>query len=250
MNIRAGLCGLLVLGFGACSSETVKHDPNEPSASEIYVRKGIRYMEEGQLNVALSDFKHATELDDRNALAHNALGVLYERLANPDEAGSHYQRALDLDEENFDIRNNYGRFLCTQGKYEQALELLRKIIDSKLYDTPWVGLTNAGLCARSAGQREQAEDYLRRALERNPTFPPALLEMARLSLESGQHLSARAFLQRYESVAERDAASLWLGMQVEHALGNRDAAAEYYKALLARFPDSREAQQARKLPNY
>lgn len=242
-------CIVIALGLSACST-TVKHDPNEPSASDIYVQKGIRYMEEGQLNVALSDFKRAAELDEHNAAAQNALAVLYERLDQPAKAGRHYQRALDLDDDNSGTHNNYGRFLCGQGKYEQGLEHLRRIIDSKLYDTPWVALTNAGLCARAAGQREQAEDYLRRALESKPTFPPALLEMSRLSLESGQHLSARAFLQRYEAAAERDAASLWLGVQIEHALGNTDAAAEYSKALRGLFPDSREAQQARKLHNY
>lgn len=240
---------MVLAGLTACTAP-VKKDPREPSASDLYVQKGIRYMEEDRYDVALADLKHAVELDQKNAEAYNALAVLYERLEQPEDADSSYRKALALDPENFGVHNNYGRFLCGRGHHEEAMAHFAKIVDSKLYPTPWVALTNAGLCARSAGQREHAEDFLRRALEANPGFPPALLEMARISLESGQYLSARAFLQRYEASAERDAASLWLGVQIEHALGNREAASEYFNALRTRFPDSREAAQARKLPNY
>jgi type IV pilus assembly protein PilF len=249
MKSSRPLLGLLLSILAACSAPA-KKDANEPSASDIYVQKGIRYMEENRLDVALEDLKRAVELDGANSNAYNALAVLYERLDKPGEADAAYRKALSIDEENFGTHNNYGRFLCGRGEYDKAMEHLGKIVDSKLYQTPWVALTNAGLCARASGKREPAEEYLRRALEKNPTFPPALLEMAKISLESGQYLSARAFLQRYEATAQRDAVSLWLGVQIEHALGNRQAASDYHDTLLGRFPDSREAMQARKLKNY
>lgn len=221
-----------------CSSSPRK-DPNEPSISEIYVRKGIQYMNNGMLDVALQDLKHAVELDDRNSGAHDALAVLYQRLNQSADAEREFQRALSLNESNYGTANNYGRFLCEQGQYDKAMAQFQKVIASKLYQSPWIALTNAGLCARTKGVRSDAEAYLRKALESNPTFPPALMEMARLSLESGQFMSARAFVQRYEEAAPSDADILLLGIQVEQALGNEQGATDYRAKLRAQFPDER-----------
>jgi type IV pilus assembly protein PilF len=237
---------MLVVGLVGCSSKAPR-DSSDASISDIYLQKGVRYMEAGQYEVALQDLQHAVELDGRNSEAHNALAVLYERLDRPGSAEEHFRRAVSLDAGNSSALNNYGRFLCAQGQYDKAMENFRRVIDSKLYKQPWIALTNAGLCANSSGKKKEAEDYLRRALEINPTFPPALLELAKLSLETGQYMSARAFLQRYEAVAEPDAQSLWLGVQTENALGNFQTADDYINALRSRFPDSREALQAKKL---
>jgi len=240
---------VLVLGLAGCSSKAPKESGE--SISDIYVQKGVRYMENGQLDIALQDLQHAIELDGRNSEAHNAIAVLYERLDQPGAAEEHFKRALSLDAGNSSALNNYGRFLCAQGQYDKAMDNFRRVIDSKLYKQPWIALTNAGLCANAAGKKKEAEDHLRKALEANPTFPPALLELAKLSLETGQYMSARAFLQRYEAVAEPDPQSLWIGVQTENALGNSQAAGDYINALRSRFPDSREAMQAKKLnPSY
>ncbi|MBS1212967.1 MAG: putative type pilus biosis protein PilF [Proteobacteria bacterium] len=246
MSLRRQVLTVVLLSLAACYS-TPKKDPNTPSASEIYVQKGVQYMETGQLEFAMQDLQHAIDLDGKNVEAHNAMAVLYERLNRPLDADKHYQRALSLDSDNASTLNNYGRFLCGQGHYEKSMQYFNQVIESKLYPLPWVALTNAGLCARSSGRRKEGEEYLRKALEANPTFGPALLGMAKLSLESGQYMSARAFLQRAEATGPLNADGLWLGVQAEHALGNEEAASGYLNDLRSRFPDSREAAHARKL---
>lgn len=238
--------GVVMLALAACSSAP-KQDANTPNAADIYVRKGVQYMEAGQFEFALQDLQHAVELDPKNPEAHNALGVLFERLNRSAEAEQQYQQALSLDSGNANTLNNYGRFLCGKGQYEKAMGCFSQIIDSRLYGQPWIVLTNAGLCARSQGRRAEGEEFLRKALEANPTFAPALLEMARVSLDAGQYLSARAFLQRYEAAGAMGADALWIGAQTEFALGNTEAATDYINSLRSRFPDSRETAQARRL---
>jgi len=247
MKKRSGLwLALAGLGVVACSSEAPK-DPNERSASELYTLKGVRYMENGRLDIAKQDLQRAVELDDNNGDAHNALGVLYERLGQFDDAEEQFRRTLSLDADNSSAANNYGRALCAQGKYDLAMQQFRKVLDSKRYDTPWMALTNAGICARKQGSLPDAEGYLRKALDANPDFPPALLEMAKLSLDKGGgDLSARAFLQRYDAAAAPTPESLLLGMQVEQALGNTKEANAYLKKLQRLFPDSKEALRYRK----
>ncbi|MCG8324683.1 MAG: type IV pilus biogenesis/stability protein PilW, partial [Thiotrichales bacterium] len=59
------------------------------------------------------------------------------------------------------------------------------------------------------------------------------------------HLSARGYLQRYTGSNSHNAGSLWLGIQIERALGDRDAEASYALLLRNNFPDSREARLLR-----
>lgn len=236
----------IILTLVACSSPP-KKDPDAPNPADIYVQKGVQYMEAGQFEFALQDLQHAVELEPKSAEAHDALGVLYERLNRPGDAEQQYQKALSLDNGNANTLNNYGRFLCGQGQYDKAMNCFKQIIDSRLYGQPWVVLTNAGLCARSQNHKAEGEEFLRKALEASPTFAPALLEMARVSLEARQYLSARAFLQRYEAGGVMGADALWIGVQTETALGNSEAASDYLNSLRSRFPDSREAAQARRM---
>lgn len=230
--------------LAACVGGAPK-DPNEPTASDIYVKKGLQYMESGRLDIAQQDLKHALELDSRSAEAHNAMGVLHERLKQLPEAEAEFKRALALDEAHVGAGTNYGRILCSQGKYAEAMKHFQKGIDSKLYASPWLALTNAGLCAKSQGNKAEAENLLRKALESNPGFAPALLQMAKLSLENRNYLSARAFLQRFDAVADFSAESLALGAQIEQGLGNSKDAGDYRKKLLRFFPDSPEASRFR-----
>ena len=115
-------------------------------------------------------------------------------------------------------------------------------LDNPLYNTPWLAWHNAGWCNERSGDSERAEGDYRSALQLNPRFAPSLLAMARVSVESGNYLSARAYLQRYAEVADHTAESLWLGVRTENQLGDSDQLASYRLKLLARFPDSDEAK--------
>lgn len=251
MKLRMLVAPLVCTALVACTAwKTHKSRTNDPysslSQSDIYVQKGIQYMEAGNYEVALQDLTKAAELDGGNSEAYNALAVLYQRLDQPADAERQFKKALSVNPDNFGARNNYGRFLCSHGRYADAMSQFREVIGSKLYNSPWIALTNAGICARSAGQKGEAEEYLRKALDYDPRFAPALIEMAELSRETGQNMSARAFLERYHAVAEPDPRSLWVGVEAEAALGNFQGARDYARTLRSRFPNSKEAAQARR----
>jgi type IV pilus assembly protein PilF len=238
MKIRFLITPAMAALFTACSSlppAEENYRPNDPyselSASQVYIEKGVRYMENGHYGVALQDLKRAVELDSGNSEAYNALGVLYQRLDDSANAEASFKSALSLKPDNFAARNNYGRLLCSRARYAEAFDQYHKVIGNKLYGQPWIPLTNAGICAHSAGKTVDAEHYLRDALEIQPGFPPALLEMARLSQETRQYMTARAFLQRYFSAAGPSPEAVQLGIDIENSLGNPQAAAEYAQTL-------------------
>lgn len=244
MKLKAGfIWAILGVSLAACTSNAPKD--TGPSQSTLYVMKGLQYMETGRLDVAQQDLQKAIELDEHNSEAYNAMGVLMERTDRLDEAVNYFNKAMTLDPNNPSPATNYGRVLCNRGQYEQGLAYIRKAIDNKSYATPWIGMTNAGVCIGQQGQLAEAEAYFRKALEFNPVFPPALLELAKLSYTNGNALSSRAFLERFNAVSAPSAASLALGYQTEKALGNQKDATKYLNKLLRFFPTSKEAQRYR-----
>lgn len=216
-------------------------------ASRINTQLGINYLQEGNLNRASEALEKALSQDSRNAEAHAAMGVLSERLEKYDDADRHFRRSLRLDDERPSVRNNYGRFLCNRERFDEAEEQFRYAIEDPLYQRRHVALANAGLCALREGRTDDAEDYLRRALERQSDFAPALRRLARLRYESGDYVSARGYYQRFVENSRQTAATLLLGVRIEEALDNLDEAASYALRLRSQFPDSEEAQELRQL---
>lgn len=220
---------------------------SQTGAGDVYVKLAVAYMREGHLDVALQKVKQALAVEPANAEAHNVIALLYERLDEDDLAERHFKRSLKLDPRNSYVLNAYASYLCRQQRFEEADKTFLKALDNPLYQTPEVALTNAGICASRNNDLAKAESYLRRALTHNGNFPLALIQMAQLSFQIGENLSSRAYLQRYLERSKPTPASLWLGIQNERVLGDRNAVSSYSLMLKNNFPDSREVQLLREL---
>ncbi|HET8701992.1 MAG TPA: type IV pilus biogenesis/stability protein PilW, partial [Nitrococcus sp.] len=202
-----------------------------------------RYLEKGDLQQAVRKLEKALAQDPSNADAHMTLGVVYEQLDKIDQARENYWRAVQLQPKNPEALNNYGRFLCQQGDYERAEPYFERSADNPTYETPQVPLVNAGICAVQHGNAKHAEDFFLRALKYDPRFPTALIHMAQLRFDSHHYLSAQGYYQRYLAVAAQSPSTLWLGIRLEHELGNKDAVASYKLLLKGKFPDSTQTRQ-------
>lgn len=243
---------ITLLGCGGIDSYKDSEDETgelgrikKDSAAEIYVKLGIAYMREGQYAIALRKLKQGLAADPKSADAHNVIALLYERLGEGRLAEEHYIRAVQLEPDNPFVRNAWGSFLCQQKKYAEAEAQFKRAVQNPLYPTPWVATTNAGLCARRAGDMAKAEQYFRQALTVNARFPVALYHMAELSYEQDNYLSSRAYLERYLAVADHSARTLWLAVRVEDRLDDQNAVASHKMLLRAKFPDAPEVQLLR-----
>jgi len=239
------LATLLVAACGSAQSTRSDEATDAHKAAETNTALGRQYVERGQYEVALEKLKRAVAYEKSYAPAHTMLGVLYETLGMMDKANEEYRLAVKYDPDDGQTNNNLAAFLCSRGEGREAQPYFEKAFADPFYATPWVAYANAGLCALNLGELDKAETYLRQSLEYDAEISGALLSMARLNYRKGQYLSARAFLQRFESVAEPNAQSLLLGYQIESAIGDTRVATDYQNALLSNFPKSAEAQQMR-----
>jgi len=211
-------------------------------AARLNARLGVEYMKQGQVAIAREKIDKALQQNPRDPGVQMSAGLLYEQLREPKVAERHYRQALKLEPDNPEAQNALGAFLCRNGEAEDGEAMFLQAARNPLYRTPEVAYTNAGVCARRNGRLDKSEEYLRLAISQRTPYTEALVQMAGVSFERGNHLQARAFLQRYQTVGQATPEVLLLGYQVEKALGDPAAADDFAGRLRRQFPDSPEAK--------
>jgi type IV pilus assembly protein PilF len=247
VNARTGFltaCIATSMLVGCVTNDPTIHtgEPSEYAAEQNY-QLGTQYFSNGSYELARDRLERAIEIDPKYAEAHSMLAMTYVQLDSIRLATESFNRAVRLEPDNFGIRNAYAVFLCTQGQFDDAREQFDKAIKVRENDNPEVMMTNAGVCMGQNSDYELAEQYFRAALSVRPTYGEALIQMASLMHESAEDLTARAFLQRYLAANEASAAVLYLGVNIESALGDERAVEEYRSQIFTDFSDSPEAKQ-------
>ena len=230
---------LLALALTACVAVNPQKTQNQ-KASAVNVQLGIGYLQQNNLELASEKLNKALQQDPKSAPAHSAYAILQERLLQMDKAEFHYQRATELDPSDSQASNNYGAFLCKNGRELEAEKYFLRALDNPLYSTPEFAYTNAALCLLKVERDARAKEYLRKALAAKSDFAPALLAMGETLFDEDQHQLAKAYLDRYHRVTRPSARSLWLAIRNELELGGEDRIGELAQQLESDFPDSDE----------
>lgn len=233
----------------ACVTTTtnVQHPAPAAEQAEANLNLGAAYLRQGRTDLALEKLERALEQDPRLAMAHSTIALVYDQLGDVDQAEQHYRRATQLEPDNPASANSYAVFLCRHDRWRQAEPYFKRAASNPRYPTPAVALTNAGVCARSAGELDKAEQDLRAALAKDPTFADALLNMAELSYQKQNYMQARAFTERYLDGGMPTAGALLLCVEVEEKLGDAQRVEQCALRLKHDFPESPEVAELEQL---
>lgn len=193
-------------------------------------------LQEGQVDEAERHAKAALKASPNSVEANLLLGMIAQRRGQSKVAGSHYANAAKLGPQNGAALNNYGAWLCENGRATESVPLFEQAARSPGYGTPDAALANAGTCALRQGDLGRAEADLRQSLALNPGGATALASMAELQLRRGAFLEARAFSERRLSAAPATPDALQLASQIERKLGDTAAADRYVQRMRSEFP--------------
>lgn len=235
---------LVVAGCVSSSSRPAKTE-SPTDAAQYNLQLGVSYLRQNNIDAAKEKLEKAIEQDPDLATAHAALGLVFERLEDLPGAERHYRRAVAIDDGDPDTLNSLAVFLCAKrGNPEDGLRFFDRALAiplSRKNANRAMLNANAGTCAKSV-DLPRAESYLRTALEQDPKFADALLQLAEVSLARGNALQARGFVERYLAGGSSSAAILWIGVQVERALKDETAARRYSERLQSDFPGAPETR--------
>ena len=245
-TLRWAWLSLSLVALAACAgtSGSVGDAASDNEAAIANMNLGAGYLRQGNVELAIERLRRALAQDPELVLAHSTIAFAYDQVGSFDEAESHFRRATELDEEDGAAANAYAAFLCNRGnRWAEAEPYFLRATQDLDYATPEVAMTNAGICARDAGELEKAEANFRAALARNGRYPDALSNMVELSYQRGDYLQTRAFVQRYLGVRPATASVLWMCYNAERALSNAPAAETCATQLRSGFPGSPELAQ-------
>ncbi len=240
LTIVAACC--LFAGCVSTTSGPPTPEADDTDAAAIHFQLGIQYFGRGSYELARDRLILSTELDPSRAIVWSTLATTYEQLGNRRLAEEAHNKALKTGPRNFDVQNRYALFLCGQRRFDEAEKQFERSIGARTNDSPELMMTNAGVCLSQKPDYAKAESYFRRALERRPNHGEALLQMALLKHQTGADLSARAFLQRYQSLYPASSGVLYLCVLIEDKLGDKSASTECSDELLREFPNSDESR--------
>jgi type IV pilus assembly protein PilF len=207
----------------------------------------MEYLKRDQLQVAQEKIDKALVQFPKDVNVQLSAGLVYERLKNTKQAEKHFRQAIKVAPESPEAQNALGAFLCRNKQQAKGEEMFLKAAANPLYRTPFVAYTNAGVCARSAGNLEQAEQFLRQALKSQVDYPETYAQLAGVLHERGSNLQARAFVERYLAVAPATPDMLYLGHTIETALKDTGAAAAFGERLRKEFPESEQTRAVDRL---
>lgn len=222
-------------------------DKGAASARRHEIRAEER-LRSGEFDLAESEARSALKADPKSVTAYTLLALLEERRGRAAQAGTHYAKAAELAPRSGAMLNNYGAWLCSNGRAPDSLAWFDRALQDPAYGSRASALANAGACAGMAGEYARVERDLRAALALDPDNAVALFAMAEHAFRNARYMDARAFSERRLAAAPASPQVLLLASQIETRLGDKAAAARYVQRLDREFPQARTAQSGESSP--
>jgi tetratricopeptide (TPR) repeat protein len=197
LNFTQNIQLRLIRGKNVPPPEVVSADAADPATSvkarDLY-KKGLKNADENKPDAAIKHFQQAIEDSPGFYLAHLSMGDQYLKLRRFDDAAGAYQKARELKPDRAEPLNGIGAVFVQQRKYEEALPLLRRVVEmGKQTAATHLYL---GLGETMTGQFDAAESNLNRAFEMNKA-PLTRIYLANLYELKGEPARAIEQLQAF-----------------------------------------------------
>ncbi|HEY6351276.1 MAG TPA: protein kinase [Candidatus Angelobacter sp.] len=140
----------------------------EPANVEALLGSGWVHESQGMLDKAMAEYRLAISKDPKYYKPYEYLGALYFYHGRYDQAEEPYKKDIEAAPDRVDAYESLAAVYTAQFKYAEAEGAYQTSLQKK--ETPYT-LNNIGAMLAFQGRQKEAEDYYRRALEKNPNDP-------------------------------------------------------------------------------
>lgn len=247
LTLVAGIAALAFVS-GCASRGEMQQSESGNSAEQTDTQKRARirmqlavgYFEQGQMKIALDEVRQALQLDPDFADAHSVRGLIYMNLGEPRLAEESLLRAIRLAPANADMTNNYGWFLCQNGREKESIGYFESSLKSKSYQSPSKALHNAGVCSLKMKDEAAAERYFLQAFQVDPGNMSTCTNLAKIYYDRRDYVRSRFYIGLAVKADVLTSEVLWLAIRTERKMGDRAAETSLVTQLSRRHPGSRE----------
>jgi tetratricopeptide (TPR) repeat protein len=117
---------LIVLVLVTCGEVT---PTAEPVSAGDHFKRGNEYIQDGELEKAVDEYKQALELEPENVDVLTNLGVVYYNLGRLDEAIAEYLKATEIAPEDADVHSNLAAAYVQTNQLDKALDEYLRAVD-------------------------------------------------------------------------------------------------------------------------
>lgn len=129
----------LVMQICACTNT-----PWHQEQAEIFLNKGISFIEMRQFNNATKELLEAEKYSPQDCKVHYFLGIAYHGKGMRDKAVEEFKEAISLKNDYSEAHNYLGTLYSDMELWDQAIEEFDRALANEIYDTPAKALYNAG----------------------------------------------------------------------------------------------------------
>jgi len=250
---RLLLIPLILMLFGCASNQTYNENSAasqgeidleigkyDNSPAKTFIGLAAAYIQRNDFETALRYADRAIKEDPQNPNSFNVMAIVLQQIGQVNKADENFRKALSISPYEPYINSAYASFLCERKDFDRAKIHFTNSINHPLFTKKYLPMAEIGICALRNERLDLAEEYLRKALQINGKFAPALYNMIDVSVRTENYWSARAYIQRYLEVARHDAKTLYWGIKTEQQLGDKNNLDSYKLLLKNKFPDSKE----------
>ena len=153
----------LVMQIFACTNT-----PWHRQQAEIFLNKGISFIEMRQFNSAAKELLEAEKYSPYDHKIHYFLGMAYHGKGMRDKAIEEFKKAISLKEDYSEAHNYLGTLYSDMELWDQAIEEFDRALANPIYDTPAMALYNAGWAYYSKKDYKTALIKYQEALSGSP----------------------------------------------------------------------------------
>lgn len=246
-NISMLLVSLSIsASFVGCA--TTNNLTNPKNTAVIKTQIAVEHIKNGDIDSAKNALDDAIQKDPQNALAYMMMGVTYQLDGNANslkQADSFFKKAISLDPQNAQIRNNYGQYLFVIENYKAAINEFSIAANTIGYNGRDVAYSNLGYSYYNVQDMNKAQSSFISSLKVNPNYPDSLLGISEVFYNTGNIAEAQTSYQDYARLLNkdnRDAKGLWMGIRLAHLNENYVEMNSLLSLLSSKFPKSKEYQ--------
>lgn len=213
----------------------------------LHLQIGTGYLSSGNYPLAMSELLKAEQLDPKNPVILNNLGLAFFVRGKLKQAEEKFRAAIAISPRFSDAKNNLGRTLTDEGQAAEAVRILRDVEGDLTYQFPEKTFSNLGIVYFTLGNFKKAEEYLARSLElrrQNCTtagyYGRTLLEMKRVA-QSAEVLDQAIEFCRKEKFEE----PIYFSAMSYFTLGDKEKARARIDELLKDYPKSKYVAKAK-----
>lgn len=230
----------LLLSIFSCVPKAVK---KEERSWQFYYDLGMSSYQAKNFSEAIANFHKALKINPQEPKIWNALGIAYTEVKEYEKAEKSFKKALKLNPNYSEARMNLGILYMKQKRYDLALQYLKEAAEDELFEKKHIAYYHLAKVYKVLGKNKEYVHYLEKAVNYNPLYLEAQLELARAYKEVGEYEKALNVYKQLLNNGYDDPYILYKMAELYYLMGNYMKARSLIKKLLYNYKLQEEQKQ-------